>query len=57
MTTHSPHTRPRRRRAQAAFTPKELRELLGMEGVGVRMDPQQFQLSAAVSALGERVES
>ena len=35
---------------QAAFTPKELRELLGLEGVRVALDPAAFRLSPACEA-------
>ena len=35
---------------QAAFTPKELREVLGLEGVAVRMDAATFELSPADEA-------
>ena len=41
------HLVGRRGPVQAAFTPKELRELLSLEGVAVRMDPAAFQLSLA----------
>ena len=35
---------------QAAFTPKELREVLNMEGINLHVDPQQLQLTEADQA-------
>ncbi|KAL4420950.1 hypothetical protein ABPG77_004579 [Micractinium sp. CCAP 211/92] len=44
------HLLGRRGPVQAAFTPKELRELLGLQGVQVRMRPEDFQLNPACQA-------
>ncbi|KAI3438904.1 hypothetical protein D9Q98_001319 [Chlorella vulgaris] len=44
------HLLGRRGPVQAAFTPKELRELLGLKGVKVVMDPNAFQLSPECEA-------
>lgn len=44
------HLVGRRGPVQAAFTPKELRELLGLQGVQVVMDPAAFQLTPACEA-------
>ncbi|GAB4816812.1 hypothetical protein N2152v2_003858 [Parachlorella kessleri] len=44
------HLVGRRGPVQAAFTPKELREVLGLDNVAVRMDAATFALSAADEA-------
>lgn len=44
------HLLGRRGPVQAAFTPKELREMLSLEGVQVKMDPEVFKVSPACEA-------
>lgn len=44
------HLLGRRGPVQAAFTPKELREMLSLEGVQVHMRPEDFQLKPACEA-------
>lgn len=44
------HLLGRRGPVQAAFTPKELREMLSLNGVQVKMDPEAFKLNPACEA-------